>query len=50
MKSNAPARLFAMLFALCALSLSGCVLFRNADGTPIETKQAADGVSRETVA
>ena len=50
MKSNAPARLFAMLFALCALSLSGCVRFRNADGTPIETKQAADGVSRETVA
>ena len=52
MKSNAPARLFAMLFALYALSLSGCVLFRNADGTPIETKQAApaDGVSRETVA
>lgn len=36
-----PAKLLASVLCIWMLSLSGCIVFRNTDGTPVETDSAA---------
>ena len=43
-------RLLAALLCISAVTLSGCLHFRNTDGTVPEPARPSDGTARETAA